>query len=123
MRVEPLRALIVDDYQDTAEVLRQVMSLFGCITEIAFSGSECLYKARTFRPHLLLLDISLPDMDGYEVADRLRADPHLATIRLVAITGHGYPKDRERTQAAGFWKHLLKPVGIDQLRELIQELK
>ena len=75
---------------------------------------------REFRPDIALIDIGLPVMDGYELARRLRADPDFAELPLVAVTGYGQQQDRQRSAAAGFTAHLVKPIDIEQLRTLLE---
>ena len=85
----------------------------------AEDGLRGLDSVREFRPDLALIDIGLPGIDGYEVARRLRADPDTRHIKLVALTGYGLAEDLARVMAAGFDRHLVKPVGIEQLMETI----
>jgi CheY-like chemotaxis protein len=87
--------------------------------ETAYSGPAALEKAEAFRPDVVLLDIGMPGMDGFEVARRLRATPHGRELMLVAQTGWAQEEDRRRTQEAGFDAHLAKPVDIAQLIQLI----
>ena len=75
---------------------------------------------REFRPDIALIDIGLPVMDGYELARRLRADPAFRELPLVAVTGYGQQQDRQRSAAAGFTAHLVKPIDIEQLRTLLE---
>jgi signal transduction histidine kinase len=121
-RVEPLqtetppkRILIVDDNADAAESLAVLLGLQGHETRVALSGPEALETVETFGPDVALLDLGLPGMDGYQLAARLRATPRLEGVRLVALTGYGRSEDRERTQAAGFDDHLVKPVDLAAL--------
>jgi CheY-like chemotaxis protein len=109
---EALRILIVDDHEDSAEMLSMLLSGKGHTTRMALDGTAALAVAEAFRPHVGLLDLNLPGMSGYELAQRLRAMPGLARIRLVAVTGHGSDAHRARSRAAGFDEHLLKPVDL-----------
>jgi CheY-like chemotaxis protein len=111
----PKRILIVDDNADAAESLAMLLGLQGHETRVALSGKEALAGAEGFAPDVALLDLGLPEMDGFELAARLRAMPQLAAIRLVALTGYGRSEDRQRTQAAGFDEHLVKPVDLAAL--------
>ena len=108
MGSEALRILIVDDHEDTAEMLSMLLTGKGHDTQVALDGTAALVAAAAFLPHLGLLDLSLPGMSGYELAQRLRAMPGLARIRLVAVTGHGSEGHRMRARSAGFNDHLLK---------------
>lgn len=114
------RILVVDDNQDAAEMLSEMLRAIGHETEMAYDGPHALRVASAFQPTVALLDIGLPVMDGYEVARRLRAEPGLAGIRLVAITGYGQDEDRRRSEAAGFDVHLVKPVQLGDLRRVLR---
>jgi signal transduction histidine kinase/DNA-binding response OmpR family regulator len=109
------RILVVDDNADAADSLAILLGLQGHETRIAQSGPEALEAAAAFGPDIALLDLGLPGMDGYELAARLRAMAQLRHIRLVALTGYGRSEDRQRTQAAGFDDHLVKPVDLAAL--------
>jgi CheY-like chemotaxis protein len=87
-----------------------------------FDGASAITAAQQFGPHLVLLDISLPDIDDYEVLRRLREQPHASQPLVAAVTGFGQPEDRRHTQEAGFDHHLVKPFGPDALMALIQSL-
>ena len=104
------RILVVDDNVDGATMLAMMLGLSGHDTRIAFSGPEALEIAVGFNPEVVLLDIGLPGMDGYEVARRIRADSQLKDAVLVAVTGWGSEADRQRSKKAGFDEHLTKPV-------------
>ncbi len=110
-----LRILIVDDYADAAESLTMLLQMEGHEAETADCGMEALRKAQSFRPQVVLLDIGLPDLDGYEVAKRLRALPETRDAILIALTGYGQTDDRERSESAGFNHHLLKPLNFSEL--------
>jgi signal transduction histidine kinase len=109
------RVLIVDDNEDAAELLSEILTSLGHLTRLAHDGVQALKIAPDFRPDIALLDIGLPVMDGFELARRIRADPQLSGMRLVAITGYGQPEDRRRSKAAGFDEHLVKPVQFEAL--------
>jgi CheY-like chemotaxis protein len=115
MKVVPRRILIVDDNADAANSLALVLSLDGHVTEAVYSATEALNRADSFRPEVILLDIGLPEMDGYQVARRLRQRPDLAGIRIVALTGYGQSEDVKRAREVGFDDHLTKPVDFDAL--------
>jgi CheY-like chemotaxis protein len=91
----------------------------GHAVETADCGLKALERAQAFRPQVVLLDIGLPDLDGYEVARRLRALPETHDAVLVALTGYGQTEDRERSRSAGFNHHLLKPVNFEKLSDLL----
>ncbi len=115
------RVLVVDDNADAAETLADLLHGLGHTTSVAHDGPTALSKAAAFRPQVALLDIGLPVMDGYELARRLREQPGLHRVRLLAITGYGQESDRERSRAAGFHEHLVKPVDFVKLAALIEE--
>ena len=113
------RVLIVDDNVDAAETLQMVVSTMGHDAETAHDGRAALEAARSRRPDIVLLDISMPGMDGFTVARRIRSEPELRKIRVVALTGFGQQDDRRRTREAGFDDHLVKPVSREDLRRLL----
>jgi signal transduction histidine kinase/ActR/RegA family two-component response regulator len=118
-----VRVLVVDDNEDAAETLADALAAAGHTTAVAPDGPAALRAALEFRPHVALLDIGLPVMDGFELARHFRSDGvHRARTRLVAVTGYGQEHDRQRSAAAGFDDHLVKPVDIDQVNQLIQRL-
>jgi len=116
------RVLIVDDNADSAESMAVLLRLYGHDVRLAHDGLAALEEARAFRPDIMFLDLSLPKMDGYEVARRLRPEPAMRGMTLVAMTGYGREEDRQRTQKAGFHLHLVKPVDFDMLDELLLSL-
>jgi two-component system CheB/CheR fusion protein len=115
----PRRILIVDDNLDGAESLRDVLAMDGHTVEVAHDGRRGLQVAREFGPHVVVCDIGLPGMDGYEVARALREDPSLRGAFLVALTGYALPEDQRRATEAGFDAHLSKPTTVEQIREAI----
>jgi len=115
------RVLVVDDNPDVAESTATLLALFGHQVLTVGDGAQALLQAEGFRPDVVLLDIGLPGMDGYEVARRLRQLPALRDARLVALTGYGQASDRQRGRDAGFDEHLLKPVDPVQLAELVAQ--
>lgn len=116
------RVLIVDDNVDAAEMLAHVLTMNGHQTWVAHDGPEALRQAAIARPLAAFLDIGLPVMDGYELAARLRETPGLESIRLVAVTGYGQDSDRQRSAAAGFHHHLVKPVNLDEVQAVLNGL-
>jgi CheY-like chemotaxis protein len=109
-KASPRRVLIVDDNEDAANSLAMILKLSGHETASVYTAMDALERAVSFRPDVVLLDIGLPGMDGYEVAQKMRELPGLADIRLVAVTGYGRSDDRLRARDAGFDDHLTKPV-------------
>jgi CheY-like chemotaxis protein len=120
---EGLRLLVVDDNRDAADSLALLLGSDGNRVATAYDGETALDLAISEHPHLVLLDIGLPGMNGYAVAEALRQRVDLPGLRLVAITGYGQPEDRERTKAAGFDAHLVKPVDFEALRVLMAEYR
>ena len=114
------RILIVDDNADAANSLSELLKMDGHETLPAFSAEEALSFADVFNPEIVLLDIGLPRMDGYEVAKRLRLSPLHSRTTLIALTGYGQQEDLDRAQAAGFDAHLVKPVDLPALTKLLQ---
>jgi CheY-like chemotaxis protein len=119
--VPPRRVLVVDDVADTADMLAMLVEMEGHDVQVARSGPAALELAAACRPDVVLLDLGMPGMDGYEVARRLREQQGGDKLALIAVTGYGQHEDRERTRAAGFRHHLLKPVDVEELRRLLQE--
>lgn len=113
------RILLVDDNSDAAETLADILRELGHTISVAHDGPTALAAAAAFRPHLALLDIGLPVMDGYELARRLREQPELRRTQLFAITGYGQESDRKRSREAGFQEHLVKPIDLTELAALI----
>jgi CheY-like chemotaxis protein len=117
-----LRVLVVEDNADAAETLTMLLALWGHDVRSAADGPTAVQTAAAHRPHVVLLDISLPGMSGYEVAARLRANPELRDTVLVAMTGHGQAEDKKETLRAGFSQHLVKPLEPDVLQKLLAAL-
>ena len=109
------RILVVDDNQDAADTLAMLLDADGAQARAVYDGPSALAALPVMRPHTVLLDLGMPDMDGFEVARRIRADPALGGVRIVALTGWGQESDRERTRGAGFDFHLTKPVDLHML--------
>jgi PAS domain S-box-containing protein len=115
----PLRVLVVDDNLDAADSLAALLDILGHTTMVAHDGIEGLEAARAFVPDLVLLDIGLPGMSGYEVAREIRRSPALREVMLVALTGWGAPGDQQQSQEAGFNQHLTKPVSLEVLEQAL----
>jgi len=114
-----LRVLVVDDNVDTAQTLVLLLEASGHDVRIGHDGPTALEAALDFRPHVVLLDIGLPGLDGYEVAKRIRRQSVVPNMMLVAMTGYGQETDRQRSQAAGFDHHLVKPVDYGKVEEIL----
>ena len=115
----PRRILIVDDNRDAGETLGALLSGLGATVSVADSGAAALELLETFQPDAVLMDIGMPEMDGYEVSRRIRADPDRGRVLLIALTGWGQEDDQRRSRAAGFDHHLVKPPDVDKLRDLL----
>jgi CheY-like chemotaxis protein len=116
------RVLIVDDNRDAADSLGVVLALHGMETQTAYDGESALEALDEFRPSVILLDLGMPGMDGYEVAQRVRQHPRARRATLIALTGWGQERDRQRSESVGINHHLVKPVDIDALRQLLSSL-
>jgi CheY-like chemotaxis protein len=114
--------LIVDDNEDAAAMLAEFVRSLGYRVRTAHDGPAALKAAAEIAPRIALLDIGLPVMDGYELAARLREVHRADALRLIAVTGYGQAADRDRTRQSGFDAHLVKPVDLDVLAELLGTL-
>jgi CheY-like chemotaxis protein len=116
------RVLVVDDNADAANSLAALLGLRGHRARAVHSGREALECIDSFEPDVVLIDIGLPELNGYELAERLRARPDAAELRLVAVTGYGQTEDRERAAGAGFDDYLVKPVDLSTLERTLARL-
>jgi CheY-like chemotaxis protein len=114
------RVLVVDDNADLAASTAALLDLWGHEVSVVHNGRYVVGTALAFRPAVVLLDIGLPGMDGFEVARQIRATAELADVRLIAITGYGQEHDIERARDVGFDAHLIKPVQPDALKAIIE---
>jgi CheY-like chemotaxis protein len=112
--------LVVDDHVDAAESLAMVLVGDGHDVRTAYDGVQALSAARSFHPQAIVLDLGMPGMDGFEVARAVRADPDLAGVRLIALSGYGQAEDTKRSAEVGFDRHLVKPVDPDKVIAAIQ---
>jgi two-component system CheB/CheR fusion protein len=117
----PRRVLVIDDNVDNAETMQEVLGLDGHDVRIAYDGPTGVDLARAFHPEIVVCDIGLPGMDGYAVARAFRADAALKDVPLVAVSGYTRPDDLKLAAAAGFDRHLAKPVSIEVLERVISE--
>ena len=116
------RILLADDSRDSADSLAELLELLGADVHVTYGGAEALAEAGKWRPDVALLDIGMPGMDGLEVARRIRRQPGLAGVTLVALSGWGQSADRRRSEQAGFVRHLIKPVELAELESLLVSL-
>jgi CheY-like chemotaxis protein len=121
-RLEPLHILLVEDNPDIRETLKDLLELHGHRVEEASDGRSAVDMVLSQRPQVALVDIGLPELDGYKVAELVRASAGGANTRLVALTGYGHPEDRKRALEAGFDAHLVKPVSSDELSQILKKL-
>ncbi|MGH8571176.1 MAG: ATP-binding response regulator [Gammaproteobacteria bacterium] len=119
----PRRILVVDDNRDSAESLAMLLALTGNETHTAFDGLEAVQAAAAFRPDVILLDIGLPNLNGFEAARKIREQQSDKSLVLVALTGWGQEEDRRRSEEAGFNAHMVKPVDYAALTKLLAELQ
>lgn len=115
-----MRVLVVDDNRDSAETMSMLLELEGHEVFVAHDGKQAVEVAIAERPALVLLDIGLPFMDGYEACRAMR-EGRLVGALIVAMTGYGREEDRQRSVDAGFDAHLVKPVDVEDIRQLIRE--
>jgi CheY-like chemotaxis protein len=114
-----MRILVVDDNVDTAESMTMLVEMLGHTVKTEHDGHSALRTAFEFRPDVVLLDIGLPGLNGYEVASRIRQQPSLNNTLLVAITGYGHESDRQIALKAGIDHHLVKPVDFERVRRIL----
>jgi CheY-like chemotaxis protein len=119
MSMSVRRVLVVEDNRDAAEMLRDLLELEGHRVELAYDGRAALAKARSFQPDVVVCDIGLPEMNGFDVARALRAEPELGRPTLIALSGYAQAEDIARGKEAGFDAHLAKPPSIEALSRLL----
>jgi CheY-like chemotaxis protein len=117
------RVLVVDDNVDAADMLSALLAEFGCDVRAVYDGVSAVEAAASFRPEMVLLDLGMATVDGYEVCRRLRREPWGHDITIVAVSGWGQDDDRQRTTEAGFDGHLIKPVDPALLVEVVGALR
>jgi CheY-like chemotaxis protein len=116
---QTLRVLAVDDDPDTVDSLAFLLHLWGHSVRVAYGSSAALDAVKAEPPDVVLLDIAMPGMDGYELSRRLRQEPGMATALVVSISGYGQETNRQRSLDAGCDVHLVKPVEVDELQRLL----
>jgi two-component system CheB/CheR fusion protein len=114
------RVLLIDDNADAAQTLADVLEVLGHEVAIAADGRSGIARARELRPEVVICDLGLPGVNGYDVARALRQDEALRTTRLIALSGYGMPEDKQRAIEAGFETHLTRPAPLDQLAALLR---
>ena len=118
-----LRILVIDDIVDVADVMKMLLDMEGYETRVAYSGVAALQLAKEFSPDVIFCDIGLPEMDGHEIARRMRADPAIAPVVLIALTGWGAEGELRKTRESGFDFHMVKPVDSDALLKLLSQIE
>jgi signal transduction histidine kinase len=121
--VGPRRVLVIEDNHDVADMLGKYLELIGHEVIVAHDGYAGLEAAWRHKPHVLICDIGLPGVDGYEIAARLRSDPEFSACLMIAVTGYGEVADRERARSAGYAHHFTKPADPSVIAELIAEVE
>lgn len=122
---EKIKILIVEDRPPTSLVLKDLLISQGYDVSCAYSGEDGLKQAIDLRPHLILLDLSLPSMNGWEVAEKIRATPEIQSIPIIAITAHAIEYSRDKSLKAGCNEYLLKPINhrilLNTIRRILQD--
>lgn len=116
----PRRVLVVEDHLDSGRTLATLLMQIGHHVELAVNGRIALDIARKFKPHVVLLDLGLPGLDGYEVSSRIKYDPDFGGTRVIALTAYSQDEHRIRSRAAGCELHLVKPVQFDTLFDVLE---
>jgi CheY-like chemotaxis protein len=118
------RVMVVDDHVASGDLLLEILSMEGYAVRVARRGRDAVATAREFKPQIALLDVGLPDMDGFALARLLKADPdpELQQIRLVALSGYAQSADTKSSKEEGFDHYLVKPVDVEQLLSLLESL-
>jgi CheY-like chemotaxis protein len=120
--LSPPRVLVVDDNRDAADSLGMLLRFTGADAHVVYNGAAALEALEIYQPGIVLLDIGMPGMDGYEVARQIRNQPQFKNVMLVALTGWGQEEDRRRSRSAGFDHHLIKPADVSALQALMASL-
>jgi DNA-binding response OmpR family regulator len=117
---QPLRVLVVDDFPDATEAICMLLELLGHEARAAVNGRDGLAAAEAFDPHVVILDVGLPDLSGFEVARELRRRAQGRPLHLAAVTGWGLVEDRVKALAAGFDQHFLKPANATVIENIVE---
>ncbi len=117
-----LQLVLAEDNRDTAQTMALLLKGLGHKVRVFYDGPAALQAVQGNKPDVLLLDLGLPGLNGFEVAERVRQDRALDTVHLIAISGYGQSQDRERSRAAGFERHLVKPVSLEQVQDVLSQL-
>lgn len=118
-----LKVLVVDDYQPAAKTTGRIFEILGHEVFVAHNGQSAIDQAQDVHPDLIMLDIGMPEMDGYEVCKRMRQNPTLKDTKIYAQTGWGGNEDFEKSSESGFDGHLVKPVKIQEIEEILAKIQ
>jgi CheY-like chemotaxis protein len=120
--MSPGRILVVEDNMDTYELIRFILERNGYETFLAMNGRDGMNAARKQKPDLILMDLSMPEMDGWEATRRIKKEPKTASIPLIAVTAHALPGDRQRALEAGCNEYITKPMDLSELVQMVDRL-
>ena len=120
LAVPSRRILVVDDNRDAADSMASMLELMGQEVQTAYSGAEAITAAASFQPAVILMDIGMPGLNGYEATQQIRAQASGQRVKVIAVTGWGQEQDRTRSRAAGCDGHLVKPVDVAELERLLR---
>ncbi len=120
---QTLRVLVVDDNSDHANNLSMLLRHYGYDSQVCVDARKCLATVESWQPDVVLLDLGMPGLSGYDIAEDIKSHPDLQHIRLVAVTGHGLPLDRLQTRMSGFDQHLLKPLDFGDLETILKSVQ
>ena len=121
MELPILRIVVVDDSRDSADTLAATLECLGQHVRVAYDGVSAHAVIQEMRPDIAILDIGMPGLSGHELAKRVRSDPDLGGVMLIALSGWGLPADRKFALASGFDEHYAKPIGIEQLEQIVRD--
>jgi len=121
MELPILRIVVVDDSRDSADTLAATLECLGQRVRVAYDGVSALAAIQEMQPDIAVLDIGMPGLSGHELAKRVRMDPELTGLTLIALSGWGLPADRKFALASGFDEHYAKPIGIETLEQIVRE--
>ena len=117
-----LAVLVIEDNRDAAHSLREALELTGHAVEVAYNGSDGIAEAHRSKPEVVICDIGLPGMDGYQVARAMRGDASFESAYLIALSGYAFAEDQERAADAGFDRHIAKPVDVESLERVMAQV-
>jgi len=119
--LSPLRVMVVDDNRDAADLIAEFLQMCGHDALSVYGGADAIRAADTFSPDVVLLDLGMPDVDGFDVISALRQTPRFSHTRMIALTAWGDAAMRARTRGIGFDRHLVKPASLDDILSVVSE--